>query len=366
MKLRVGLIGMGGEWHSRHGPALRALADRFEVRAVCEQVSHLAEQAAIEFGATTVDGYQELTRREDIDAVLILATQWYGALPILAACESGKAVYCAAGLDLEPDEAQLVKQRVEQAGIAFMVEFPRRQAPATVRLKELIATRLGAPRLLFCHRRAPIDKCKTYPTGSAPGRRGRSDLLELVDWCSYVVGRKPSRVTGLMHPGRGHFRLENPDAVHHIDEDYQMMSLEFPDENEQDSTQQSSEQQCSEQQCSESGRPGPIAQISCGRYFPADWKEAISYRPLAELQVSCEHGVAFVDLPSTLIWFDEAGRHQEMLDSERPAGEQLMRQFYRSVTSLVRKASDLEDAYRAMLIVQQAQVSHRDGRRIEL
>jgi len=341
MKLRIGLIGMGGEWQSSHGPALRALADRFEVRAVCEQVSHLAEQVAMEFGAATVDGYHAMTRREDIDAVLILATQWYGALPILAACESGKAVYCAAGLDLEPAEAGLVKQRVEKAGIAFMAEFPRRQAPATVRLKELIATRLGAPRLLFCHRRVSVDKSKTYPSGGPPRRRGQYDLFELVDWCRYVVGREPRWVSGLMHPG-----TQDPSTQDQVDEDYQMMSLGFSERDDPGA--------------------GPVAQISCSHYFPAGWKEAISYRPLAELQVSCEHGVAFVDLPSTLIWFDEAGRHQETLDSDRPAGEQLLRQFHRSVTSLVRKASDLEDAYRALLIVQQAQVSHRIGQRIEL
>ena len=65
---------------------------------------------------------------------------------------------------------------------------------------------------------------------------------------------------------------------------------------------------------------GPVAQISCGRYIPAHWQEAITYRPLAGLQVSCERGIAFVDLPSTLVWFDEAGRHQESLDAERPVG----------------------------------------------
>jgi len=46
-----------------------------------------------------------------------------------------------------------------------------------------------------------------------------------------------------------------------------------------------------------------------------------------------------VDLPATLVWFDEAGRHQESLDSERPVGEQLLTHFYRAVTSLVRRTS---------------------------
>ena len=38
MKLRVGLIGLGDFWHNRHAPALRMLSDRFELRAVCDQV----------------------------------------------------------------------------------------------------------------------------------------------------------------------------------------------------------------------------------------------------------------------------------------------------------------------------------------
>jgi hypothetical protein len=54
----------------------------------------------------------------------------------------------------------------------------------------------------------------------------------------------------------------------------------------------------------------------------------------------------------------------ESLDSERPVGEQMLSQFHRSVTSLVRSTSGLEDAYRAMLIVQQAHRSHAEGCRI--
>jgi predicted dehydrogenase len=336
MKLRVGVVGLGSTWQKRHYPALRALADQFEVRAVCEQVAHRAEQAAAQFGAATVDGFRALLAREDVDAILMLAPQWYGALPILAACESGKAVYCGTGLDLELDRARMIKQRVEQSGIAFMAEFPRRQSPATLRLKELIATRLGPPRLLFCHMRTPADHASNEEAAGPLCRRGGCELVELVDWCRYVVGQEATWVTGLMHSG--------PDAS--VPEDYQMLSLDF----------------------SSPGAPGtgPIAQISCGRYFPAGWQEAITYRPLAALQVSCQYGIAFVDLPATLVWFDEAGRHQESLESDRPVGEQLLSQFHRAVTSLLRKTCDLEDAYRALCIVQQARRSHELGRRMSL
>ncbi len=111
---------------------------------------------------------------------------------------------------------------------------------------------------------------------------------------------------------------------------------------------------------------GIAAQISCGTYMPSQWEEAVSFRPPPALQVSCAHGIAFIDLPSTLIWFDKAGRHQESLESERPVGEQLLSQFHRSVTSLVRNSSGLEDAYRALSTVLAARISHREGRRVGL
>lgn len=336
MKIRVGLVGLGNAWESKHRRTLRALGDRFEVRAVCEEVAVRAEQVARDFGAVAVDGYRALTCRSDIDAILMLAPQWFGPMPIFAACDEGKAVYCAAAMDLDIDQAQRVKQRVEEAGIAFMAALPRRLAPATLRLKELIATQLGPPRLLFCHQRLVVqpNHCLNQRSWRTPA--ARRDLIELVDWCRYIVGKDPTSVLGVAHQGKSPAE----------DEDYQMMSLDFsqPD----------------------SPGSGPLAQISCGQYIPATWSEAAAFRPAAALQVRCEHGIAFVDLPSTLVWFDEAGRHQESLGNERPVEEQLLSQFHRAVTSLVRKTSNLEDAYHALAIVLSARTSCQQSRRVAL
>jgi predicted dehydrogenase len=335
MKLRVGLVGLGPNWEMRYRPALRALGDRFEVRAICEQVALRAEQAAREFNAQAVDGFRALAGRPDIDAVLMLGPQWYGYLPILAACDSGKAVYCATNLNVDLSQARSLKERVEDAGIAFMSEFPRRQSPATLRLKELIVTRLGAPRLLFCHSRIPAE---SGPPGlrTAGGASPTTALMELVDWCRYVVGYEPTSVIGVRHQSANDVALD----------DYQMMSLDFSGPKTPGS--------------------GPTAQISCGRYMPAAWQEAMAFRTPAALQVACERGIAFIDLPSTLVWFDTAGRHQESLESERPVGEQLLSQFHRSVTSLVRNTAGLEDAYRALVVVLAAQTSFAEGCRVAL
>jgi predicted dehydrogenase len=337
MKLRVGIVGLGDAWENRHRPALRALSDRFEVRAVCCEVAHLAEQAARDFQAASVDGFRSLCARDDVDVVMILSPQWFGPLPILAACEHAKSVYCGAALDIDtPQEAAHIRQRVQDAGVAFMAEFPRRLAPATVRLKELIATRLGKPKLLFCHRRSTVEPGLSARRPLKHSPTMQREMIEQVDWCRYVAGLEPSSVMGISHSGLG-----GDDG-----EDYEMMNLDFSGPGQLG--------------------VGPTAQISCGRYMPAAWPEAVSFRPPAALQVCCEKGIAFIDLPATLIYFDAAGRHMESLESERPVGERLLMHFYRAVTSLVRKVDDLEDAYRAMTFVLAARESFEQGRRIWL
>ena len=329
MKLRIGLIGLGDAWQTRHRPALRMLHDRFDVRAVFSSVAKLAENSASEFQADAVDGYRALVSRCDIDAVIVLQRTWLGWLPMLAAAEAGKAIYWAGNLDLDPEKDSHVRTAIENSGVAFMAEFPRRFAPATLRLKELIATRLGAPRLVFCHRRAQQPE---------PAHRGENDnsahcdLVELVDWCRYVVDREPASVTSTCC-----------DASQISD--YQSMTLQFPELD---------------------GKPAVTAQISSGSYIRASWHEAVSFRPPSAMQVCCERGVAFIDLPANLVWFDEAGRHLESLETELPVGEQLLSQFHRSVTSLLRNISELDDVYRASAIVAAAKKSDREGRRINV
>jgi len=327
MKLRIGVIGVGPAWESRHLPALRALSDRFEVVAFCDPVQHRAEYAARQFNASVHDGFRGLTGREEIDAVLLLSATFYGALPIHAACDMGKAVYCAAAIDLQDTEAAALRQRVEEAGIAFMAEFPCRLSPATLRLKELLATRLGAPKLLFCNRR------RIHPLKHTSGSRCYRDLVELVDWCRYLVESEPTSLLATSHLATG---LDQ--------QNYFSVSLDF----------------------SPAGQTGtgPLAVISCGDYISESLQESLAYRRPADLKVVCERGIAFVDLPNTVAWFDEAGQHLETLDHERPVGEQLLIHFHRAVSSLILKSSSLADAHRAITIANQAKVSCETGRRV--
>ncbi len=340
VKLRLGLIGLGNGWESHHQPALRTLADRFEVTAVFDQVTHRAQSVAAQFDAVAVEGFRSLTGRGDVDAVLLLSEGWYGILPVFAACDCGKAVYFAAATDISLAESELLRRRVRDSGIAFLGELARRHAPATLRLKELMATRLGPPKLIFCHFRGPEPVGSNHHLAGAAHNPCRHELAELIDWCRFAVGSEPTWVTSTAHV----MSSETSDVLKLPD--FQTITLDFSDRDHPGT--------------------GPMAQISCSRYIPAAWSEALGFRPRAAMQVACERGIAFMDLPASLVWFDDAGRHQESLDSERPVGERLLTRFFRAVTSLVVHTTDLDDTCRAVEILEKANGSHEEGRRIEL
>lgn len=351
MKLRVGIVNVGPAWETRHLPALRALTDRIEVRTVCDPVQHRAQLVAGQLGVAVSDSFQLVARRSDIDALLLLSGHWYGVLPIFAACDAGKAVYSAAAFNIEDTEAAQLRTRVAQAGIAFMAEFPCRMSAATLRLKELIATRLGQPRLLFCnnHRTANLQEDQSRD----PSQRRAYDLVQRIDWCRYVMDSEPTSLVSVGHKMPTHWTTEHEtteyettghETTGHEASDYSTLFLDFSPENETG--------------------VGPLAQIGSADYIHSAWRDAASYRRPAELEVVCDRGVAFVDLPSSITWFDEAGQHSETLDHERPVGEQMLIHFHRAVESLVLKTSSLADAHRALSIASKSRQSYQTGRRV--
>ncbi|MDB4756604.1 MAG: Gfo/Idh/MocA family oxidoreductase [Pirellulaceae bacterium] len=325
MKLNVGLIGIGDDWENRHRPALKTLSDRFEVKGVCSDTAIKSRKVAQDFGAIQFDGFRSLIQREDIDAVLCLAKDWVGPLPMFAACDHGKAIYSSSALGLDQDRANQVKQRVEDSGVAFMAEFAMRHTPATNRLKELIATRLGQPKMIFCTERIP-------QSGTPNGKSINTNklLMELIDWCSYIIGEVPCQIQGSDH----RFDSQGNQS------EYKLVSLGYEDDR---------------------GQTIASSQISISGIIPSEWQDALGFRRPAKLQINCENGVAYIDSSSTLIWFDKAGQHTESLDADRPVGEQLLTLFHRAVTSLIRKTDDLEDAFRARRMIDVAQQCFQTG-----
>src|ERR1700730_7643288 len=104
-RLRVGLIGAGGNTKLRHIPGLLALPD-VEIAAVCNRRPESTAAVAREFKiARTFGHWQELVDDPGIDAVVI-GTWPYLHCPItLAALDAGKHVLTEARMSLNAAEA---------------------------------------------------------------------------------------------------------------------------------------------------------------------------------------------------------------------------------------------------------------------
>ena len=193
LRLRIGIIGLGRRWQ-RFRPALHELRDRVLVRAVCDQRPIRAEWAARELGCAAAAGPTDLLDRDDVEAALLLGAQWFGLWPLEQAARLGKPVLCAVPLSTDDAHADDVMRRVREAGLPVMAALAPALSPVFARLRDLLAARLGGPRLVRC------DWC-----GRGAGRPadlpGTRALPSLMHACAGLLGAH-RRPYGRRHPRR--------------------------------------------------------------------------------------------------------------------------------------------------------------------
>jgi predicted dehydrogenase len=105
-RIRVGIVGLGGNCRLRHVPGLRACED-VEITAVCNRRRESTVAAAKEFVIPrSFDRWADLVRDPDIDAVLIGTWPYLHSAITLAALEAGKHVLCEARMAVNAAEAR--------------------------------------------------------------------------------------------------------------------------------------------------------------------------------------------------------------------------------------------------------------------
>jgi len=150
-ELRIALIGSGlmGRTHSnaynRIGNFFPELEYRPLLKVVCarsaEQVKAFAEQWGYESFETD---WKKIIGRDDIDAIDICTPNDTHAEIAIAAAEAGKMILCEKPLARTLDEARLMVEAVEKAGVANTVWYNYRRVPAVTLAKQIIdAGKLG-------------------------------------------------------------------------------------------------------------------------------------------------------------------------------------------------------------------------------
>jgi len=136
-RVRVGLIGLGEVAQVVHLPILRALGERYEVRAACDVSRQLLDVVGAQYSIPALyTEYEELCADPDLDAVFVLNSDEYHADCVIAAAAHGKHVLVEKPMCLASSEAEAIIRARDEAGVQVMVAYMRRFAPAFVRAVE--------------------------------------------------------------------------------------------------------------------------------------------------------------------------------------------------------------------------------------
>ncbi len=136
--VRIGVIGCGGISRQNHFPGI-ALCPNAKLVALCDSDPVSLERAKRETGVMVAStSYEEIVKREDVDAI-ILATPNVTHAPIaLAAIAQGKRVLCEKPIAMNATDARRMAEAADLAGVQHMTAFTYRFVPAMRYLAHLV------------------------------------------------------------------------------------------------------------------------------------------------------------------------------------------------------------------------------------
>ena len=144
MRLNVGLVGYKfmGKAHSNAYARLGMFFDpgaEICQRAICGRDEKWVAESAKKFGWETYEtSWERLVERDDIDIIDITAPSNVHKEIAVAAAKNGKHIFCEKPLALTTDDARVMLEAAEKAGVKHQIGFNYRFAPAVVLAKKLI------------------------------------------------------------------------------------------------------------------------------------------------------------------------------------------------------------------------------------
>ncbi len=319
--LRVGVIGLGPIWRKRYKPIVLGDRQRFQVRVVCDQLRHLALAEARRLASEVADGPTDLLETPDLDAVLLLDSQWHRLWALEQACRFKKPVLCVPSLATDAERAEQLCAQLEQSGVPVLFARAARYTPATLRLRRLLGGGLGPAR--FC--RVSLMQSPSTGTSVPPSSLNCQErTFEWIDWCLHLMQALPSSVSAMGVKDAAGSRFDG-------------VWLEF---------------------CG--GRAAQIQLITLApQTTPANKGDQV------RAEVIAEHGAASFRSPRVLHWSTLRRDCRERLPA-RPPERRLLRQFRRMVKSQTGNTNQLEEVRSAWQVLQAVERARAEQRSVNL
>lgn len=299
-RVGLGLIGPGSNWEHDYRETLIGLQNRLTVRLVYDPVEARAKSVAADFDADIAVSLRQVLARPTLQGLLVLDPGWLGAGALNLIARYRKPVYlafpalrqAAASRDARGSILSSASNAVVASDDDFWFpEFRWRFTPASCRLRELIATKLGRVERIVVHYGVTTDLV---------------ELAHLIDWCANLVGHSS-----------GELPLCGCRSCHD-----EPVELEFP----------------------------PLPRSSSSRTVRL--QPASGQNVPVQFEIRCERGNATLSDRTRIVWNSSTESADELLTDERPETAILIDQFCRRAVGGLIPVGRLSDYFRAIEIAE--------------
>jgi len=148
-RVGLGVIGCGNITEYRHLPAIVSEVPEIDLKALCNRSEPRLHRLADQYRIPAEDrytNYRKLLERDDIQAILIAASPAANYEIAPAAARAGKHVFVEKPMAETADQARMMVETVEKAGVKFQVGFNKHYYYAYRKASELIRDgHIGVP-----------------------------------------------------------------------------------------------------------------------------------------------------------------------------------------------------------------------------
>lgn len=210
-KIRLAVIGAGKFAKGTHLPNLRALANKFELRAIMSATGHNAVVTARQFGATyaTTD-YHDVLNDKDVDAVLIATRHHMHADLVLEALEAGKHVLVEKPLALTRDAVSRIEEfyrRDSESKPILLPGFNRRFSPFARKVKEQVSGRSN-PMMINYRMNAGYIPLDHWVHGKEGGGRNLGEACHIYDLFTFLTDAVATEISAkAIRPATSYYGL---------------------------------------------------------------------------------------------------------------------------------------------------------------
>jgi inositol 2-dehydrogenase len=194
-KLPVGVIGLGrmGQVYARH---LASRTPQARVVAIADALEERARAFADELGIETWStDYRDVLARQEIKAVFVISPTSTHREVVIAAAETGKAIFCEKPVALTLADTDAMLAVIEKSGVMFQAGFMRRfDAGYVAAKKQIEAGVIGQPTTFKSIGRDPFCPDVAYADPNVSGGLILDMAIHDFDLGRWLMGDEVKRV----------------------------------------------------------------------------------------------------------------------------------------------------------------------------